>query len=271
MAQAKSGARGKPAAKSKAKPAARDKGKAKVKSKPSAARKAPALPAEPPHPAPTTPAPGVSIPAGAATPDQLAALQELSANLARAAMIAQGALAEATLKSAEQPSVAAADPFRMGAALTGVVGRLAAQPDKVLKAQADLFSGYLNLWQSTAMRLAGQPAEPVVTPERGDKRFADPEWSQNPVFDAIKQAYLLSANWPPPRCRSAAKFSMPLTRLSPRVAITSFSAAGLDIRKLDGEKASVRALVKNSIRRFSPASMSATPATRPFSQLAESR
>ena len=127
--------------------------------------------------------------------EQLKAMQEMSANLARAAMIAQGAVADAALRRAEQPNAMASDPFRMGPALTGMMGRLAANPDKVLKAQAELFSGYMELWQSTAKRLAGEEAEPVVSPERGDRRFSDPEWSANPVFDAIKQSYLLSAGW----------------------------------------------------------------------------
>ena len=143
----------------------------------------------PPAAAPESPA------ADLGSQDQLKALQEMSANLARAAMIAQGAVAEAVLRRAEQPSAMSADPFRMGPALTGMMGRMAAQPEKLLKAQADLFSGYMNLWQSTARRLAGETAEPVVTPERGDRRFSDPQWSENPVFDAIKQSYLLSSNW----------------------------------------------------------------------------
>jgi polyhydroxyalkanoate synthase len=129
------------------------------------------------------------------TADAMAAFQELSANLARAAMIAQGAIAEAALKQADQPSSMPADPFRVAPAMTGMMARLAAQPDKVLRAQADLFNGYMNLWQSTARRLAGEVAEPVIQPERGDRRFSDPAWSENPVFDAIKQSYLLSANW----------------------------------------------------------------------------
>ena len=127
--------------------------------------------------------------------EELKTLQELSANLARAAMIAQGAMAEAVMKQAEQPSAMPTDPFRVGPALTGVMGRMAAHPDKVMKAQAELFSGYMELWQSTARRMAGEAVDPVVTPERGDKRFNDPQWSENPVFDALKQSYLLSANW----------------------------------------------------------------------------
>jgi polyhydroxyalkanoate synthase len=138
--------------------------------------------------------PGASS-SGQVTADAMAAFQELSANLARAAMIAQGAIAEAALKQADQPSSMPADPFRVAPAMTGMMARLAAQPDKVLKAQAELFSGYMNLWQSTARRLAGEVAEPVIQPERGDRRFSDPAWSENPVFDAIKQSYLLSSNW----------------------------------------------------------------------------
>ena len=132
---------------------------------------------------------------GQVTAEAMKAFQELSSNLARAAMIAQGALAEAALKRAEEPSSMSADPFRIAPALTGMMTRLAGQPDKVLKAQADLFSGYMNLWQSTARRMAGESAEPVIQPERGDRRFSDPAWSENPVFDAIKQSYLLSSNW----------------------------------------------------------------------------
>jgi polyhydroxyalkanoate synthase len=134
-------------------------------------------------------------PASLGSSEELRGLQEMSANLARAAMIAQGAIAEAVLKHAEHPSAMPADPFRMGPALTGMIGRLASHPDMVLKAQADLFSGYMNLWQSTARRMAGETVDPVVSPARGDKRFADPQWSENPLFDALKQSYLLSANW----------------------------------------------------------------------------
>ena len=147
--------------------------------------------AEPASPVP--PAEAAAFDVG--TADQLESLQEMSANLARATMIAQGAVAEAVLRRAEQPSAMGADPFRMGPALTGMMGRMAAQPEKLLKAQADLFAGYMNLWQSTAKRMAGEAADPVVTPERGDRRFSDPQWSENPVFDTIKQSYLLSANW----------------------------------------------------------------------------
>ena len=36
-------------------------------------------------------------------------------------------------------------------------------------------------------------AADAVTPERGDKRFLDPEWGKNAFFDFLKQTYLVTA------------------------------------------------------------------------------
>ena len=176
------------------------KSKAKVKVKPP-------LPEEPLAPADMQGAAGPPAPQpadGAATPgfdlaamsaEQRAVVEKLSMNLARAALTAQGAIAEIALRQAEHPPGLIPDPLHVGPALTEVMGRLAAQPDRLLRAQAELFSQYLELWQATARRMAGETPEPVAAPVRGDKRFADPEWAENPVFDAIKQSYLLTANW----------------------------------------------------------------------------
>ena len=35
-------------------------------------------------------------------------------------------------------------------------------------------------------------SKPVIEPEAGDKRFSAPDWQLNPVFDALKQSYLLT-------------------------------------------------------------------------------
>ena len=61
--------------------------------------------------------------------------------------------------------------------------------------QTSLGRAYLDLWASAVKRMAGEPAEPVAAPDPKDKRFADPEWSQNQFFDFLKQAYLLTAQW----------------------------------------------------------------------------
>jgi polyhydroxyalkanoate synthase len=129
------------------------------------------------------------------TPEQREMLENLSKNLARAAMTAQGAITEAALRQADRPAALSPDPFHVAPALTQVLGSLAAQPDRLIRAQADLFTRYMDLWASVSKRAMGVEAEPVAAPSKGDKRFADPEWSENPVFDAIKQSYLVTSDW----------------------------------------------------------------------------
>jgi polyhydroxyalkanoate synthase len=129
------------------------------------------------------------------SPAQREGLEKLSANLARAALTAQGAIAEAALRQADRPAALSPDPFHVGPALTEVMGRLAAQPDRMMRAQADLFSRYMDLWHASTRRMTGEHVEEVVKPAKGDKRFLDPDWSDNPMFDVMKQSYLLTSNW----------------------------------------------------------------------------
>lgn len=126
--------------------------------------------------------------------DQRAAIEALSLNLARAAMTAQSAIAEAALRQADRPAALNPDPFHVSTAMSEVIGKLAGQPDRLLRAQADLYSRYMELWRSAAG--AGTKSEPGPT-EGGkiDKRFSDPDWSANPVFDVVKKSYLITSNW----------------------------------------------------------------------------
>ncbi|HEY1448602.1 MAG TPA: class I poly(R)-hydroxyalkanoic acid synthase, partial [Caulobacteraceae bacterium] len=122
-------------------------------------------------------------------------MERLSLNLARAAMTAQGALAEAALRNADRPAALTPDPFHVGEALNEVAARLVAQPDRLMRAQADLFGRYMDLWRAAARTVNGEPGQPVACPRPGDKRFNDPDWSANPVFDVIKQSYLITSGW----------------------------------------------------------------------------
>jgi len=70
-----------------------------------------------------------------------------------------------------------------------------ADPQRTVELQTRLGKAYLDLWASAAKRLAGEETSPVATPAASDKRFADPEWTQNQFFDFLKQAYLLTARW----------------------------------------------------------------------------
>src|SRR3954454_3818718 len=68
-------------------------------------------------------------------------------------------------------------------------------PQKAIEAQPRLGSTFLDLWSTTLKRMQGEAAAPVAAPDPKDSRFKDPEWSQNPVFDFLKQAYLITSRW----------------------------------------------------------------------------
>jgi polyhydroxyalkanoate synthase subunit PhaC len=87
------------------------------------------------------------------------------------------------------------DPLHLTQTFMDFTARMLADPNKLAQAQMELWQQYMQLWQATAQRLMGQNVEPVVEPARGDKRFSDPAWKDEVVFDYLKQSYLLTARW----------------------------------------------------------------------------
>ena len=76
-----------------------------------------------------------------------------------------------------------------------VAERWLIDPAKAIEAQSALSSSFLSLWSNTLRRLSGEPAAAVVPYDPADKRFADPEWQLNPIFDFLRQAYGITVNW----------------------------------------------------------------------------
>ena len=71
--------------------------------------------------------------------------------------------------------------------------RLLADPMRLADAQMKLWQDYWSLWQSSVLRLMGQPATPVAEAPRGDRRFKHEDWQSNFVYDYFKQSYLIAA------------------------------------------------------------------------------
>ena len=92
-------------------------------------------------------------------------------------------------------SYSVADPVEISKLFLDASAKMMADPAKFADAQAGLMKSYADLWQATAKRMAGEDAAPVIEPARGDKRFKDDAWSENAVFDFIKQSYLLTSDW----------------------------------------------------------------------------
>jgi len=53
----------------------------------------------------------------------------------------------------------------------------------------------MQLWQSLLGAQPGQPREPLVATEKGDRRFHGTEWRDLPFFDYLRQNYLLNARF----------------------------------------------------------------------------
>src|SRR5579885_2348345 len=88
------------------------------------------------------------------------------------------------------------DPLNVGSAFFEMTRRLMSDPAGLVQAQLSLWQDYLRLWQTTTQRfLTGEQADPIAKPAPGDRRFNDAAWSENALFDYIKQSYLLTARW----------------------------------------------------------------------------
>jgi polyhydroxyalkanoate synthase len=68
-------------------------------------------------------------------------------------------------------------------------------PGRTWATYLEFVQRYSDVMTATALRAwgGGPAAAPVIAPDRGDKRFSAPDWQQNPLFDALKQGYLLAA------------------------------------------------------------------------------
>ena len=120
---------------------------------------------------------------------------ELSKAMTNIAERSQRIVTDFLSRQGGDKSMGLSDPMNIGEAFLQMTSKLMADPSKLMEAQMNLWQDYLSLWQSTARRLMGEEAKPVVEAEKGDRRFKDELWEQNEVFDFIKQSYLLSARW----------------------------------------------------------------------------
>ena len=133
-------------------------------------------------------------------------IEALSRNIAR--LIEEGGKALAAyLKPREEGKI----KTELGEDITDAIkslGRVAeywlSDPQRAFDLQTSLGRAYLDLWAGAVKRMAGDQSEPVAAPDLNDKRFADPEWSQNQFFDFLKQAYLLTVQWGDRLVRDAA-------------------------------------------------------------------
>jgi len=121
---------------------------------------------------------------------------EFSRNMIKVAIQSQRLVTEFMKAQAKNPQKGGSpDPLNLGQTFVDFLGHAMRNPGHFVEANFKLWHDYLNLWHHTARRMLGEDAQPVIEPSPGDKRFKDRDWSENQVFDFIKQSYLLSARW----------------------------------------------------------------------------
>ncbi|HEX6443169.1 MAG TPA: class I poly(R)-hydroxyalkanoic acid synthase [Stellaceae bacterium] len=120
---------------------------------------------------------------------------EASKRWAEIAEKSQRRVTEFLSRQKGENGIGMADPMAIGTAFLEMTTRMMSDPARLVEAQLSLWRDYMTLWQRTAERLLGGAAEPLVEPAPEDRRFRDQAWSDNALFDFIKQSYLLSARW----------------------------------------------------------------------------
>lgn len=119
----------------------------------------------------------------------------LSQKMVEIAQQSQQLVTDFLKRQAPENGVGLANTFAIGAAFLEMTARMMADPSRLVQAQLSLWNDYLTLWQRTAQRFLGGEAEPLIEPAAGDRRFRDAAWTDNTLFDFIKQSYLLTARW----------------------------------------------------------------------------
>ncbi len=101
------------------------------------------------------------------------------------------ALAQEFLKSLASPHKGEA-PAEIFRSLTACLGHGTERWEEI---QSRYYQKQIDLWMGLLNRQAGKEALPVVEPEQGDRRFHAAEWTEVPLYDYLKQYYLLTGKW----------------------------------------------------------------------------
>ena len=123
---------------------------------------------------------------GAAMADRIARIVERS----------QKVWAESLDRSMDDASVRNPDPLNSGPAMMRFGYDYWSNPQKMIEAGLDYWSAQVGLWNRVMTgSLGSEKPDPLIEPEKGDRRFKDEIWSENPFYDYLKQSYLLTGQW----------------------------------------------------------------------------
>src|SRR2546428_7298366 len=102
----------------------------------------------------------------------------------------QAAESAAAGLSPDADMLASVDAAGLGASTFAVLRRAAAKPTAMTSAAMRYWASMAMAGPVAAAPWIGLDAPPPVPGPENDKRFADPAWSGNPAFFAVRQAHL---------------------------------------------------------------------------------
>jgi polyhydroxyalkanoate synthase subunit PhaC len=85
------------------------------------------------------------------------------------------------------------DPAGIGQAFLQLTAEIIADPMSIAQAQLELWADHMTLWRRTTERLFDPTGKSDRRPLATDRRFQHSAWTENILFDYIKQSYLISA------------------------------------------------------------------------------
>ena len=139
-----------------------------------------------------TPDGNLSLPGNGKAEDAFPDPAELSHQIAKRSRELVAAFIK---RQAAKDGIGMANPLAIATAFLEMTARLMSDPSRLVQAQLSLRNDYLTLWLRTTQRFLGGATEPVIEAPAGDRRFRDVAWTDNALFDFIKQSYLLKARW----------------------------------------------------------------------------
>ncbi len=123
---------------------------------------------------------------------------EMAANMAEVMETSQKIWSKFLEAQASETPSQNADPLNTMPAWLALGQAMYDNPKQVADATLELWASQAALWQAATLRWMGAKDQPL--PEhphkaQAGKRFAHKEWSENALFDYIKESYLLTSGW----------------------------------------------------------------------------
>ncbi|MEJ0010545.1 MAG: class I poly(R)-hydroxyalkanoic acid synthase [Alphaproteobacteria bacterium] len=129
-------------------------------------------------------------------PPQPVDAQLVAENLAKAGDLWQRILQELTAHTlSHAPSMGSTDPMALAESMLHVMRHMNVDPVRVAQMQLGLVQDHFKLWQAMTGKLLGKADAPFIEAAPKDRRFRDAAWQESPLFDYLKQGYLINAQW----------------------------------------------------------------------------